>query len=201
VVPLMVRSVVRRCAPDPSCGLAFAAALLACGCTLPLEGLLGDKETTSVPIEPPVGSAAGPDYDNTLEAIRKGECWGLGARVGTCGQWLVIIQHHIDTALTSYFDPQTRRLVAQHWFDVSEEYWLFGHVDCNWTEFTETEYIVCNGPPHPSGCDPICTAGEGSSQTSIQGLVEVLIIDDFVNWRSETKYFLNINGRQSYCMS
>ena len=85
------------------------------------------------------------DYDAFVQRIRAGECSGLAARIGTCGPWLVVIESHIDNYREWYFDPETRRLVAEHVFDpmIDIQEWTVGYAAYAEEEFVQTEFIVC----------------------------------------------------------
>jgi len=88
-------------------------------------------------------------YDSVVERIRAGDCLGLGARIGTCGPWFVVIVMRIDSSRTWYFDPDTRLLVAEFVFDPMSdiETWTFGYVDCADEDFKQAEFLVCGSPP------------------------------------------------------
>jgi hypothetical protein len=89
--------------------------------------------------------AAPVDYDAHLERIRAGDCFGLGAHVGPQGSCLVIIEHHIDVAVESYYDPETKLLVAEYLYDPMSdiEEWITGHADCREEPFLQCQFILC----------------------------------------------------------
>lgn len=97
----------------------------------------------------PLSNELADSYEVMLARIRAGECFGLGAIIGTCGPWLVITQHHIDAYQSSYFAPETHLLVAQYEFGFPDEGWSFGYVDCDNTDFVETEHILCGTRAEP----------------------------------------------------
>lgn len=85
------------------------------------------------------------DYDAHLARIRAGDCRGFAARVGTCGGCLAIIEFHIDVAWESYYDPETKRLVAQYLYDPMSgvDTWTPDSTDCAAEQFVQDEFIIC----------------------------------------------------------
>ena len=110
------------------------------------------------------------EYEAHLARIRAGECFGLGARVGTRGVetdsrdgdargnsristdqprgCLVIIESGIDIAREAYYDPEAETLVAEYIYDPmnSFEGWTLGDAECAGEPFVESEHILCGGP-------------------------------------------------------
>ncbi len=126
----------------------YAAALAVLGCTASgLEPVVsGESGRTTVVAGADVQLPA--DYDAHLGRIRAADCFGLGARVGTRGACLVIIEHHIDGVRESYYDPQTKALVAEYLDDPMSNFegWTLGDAECAGEPFVESEYILCGGP-------------------------------------------------------
>ena len=126
----------------------YAAALAVLGCTAGwLEPATSNKaaEATAVAGKQDTELA---DHDAHLARIRAGDCFGLGARIGTRGACLVIIACGIDRAQESYYDPQTKALVAEYLYDPMSdiEAWTTGYTDCAAEPFVGGEYILCGGP-------------------------------------------------------
>ena len=68
----------------------------------------------------------------------------LGTGIGTCGQWLYVIESSGFHGTRSYFDPQTGLVVAQERFsdhDETDDLFVFGRVECE-PEVTDT--IPCD---------------------------------------------------------
>ena len=57
----------------------------------------------------------------------------------------MVIESHTDNYREWYFDPETRRLVAEHVFDptIDIEESTGGYAACAEEEFVQTEFIVC----------------------------------------------------------
>lgn len=139
----------------------YAAALFLLGCTAGgLDPVVPNDsgKPTIVASGQAVGGAAGAaeatatgegasltDYDAHLARIRAGDCRGLGACIGTRGRCLVIIEHRIDTAWESYYDPATGDLVAQYVYDPMSgfEDWMLGYTDCGEEQFVQDDFVVC----------------------------------------------------------
>ena len=92
----------------------------------------------------PISDQGELSYHVALKRTRGEDCFGLWANVGTCGQWLYVVETSGYGGTRYYFDVQTGLVVAQENFtDIAEEpeRFVFGHMECE-PEITET--IVCD---------------------------------------------------------
>lgn len=82
----------------------------------------------------PISTQGEDIYHAVLARARSGECLRLGTAIGTCGQWLYVVESSGYHGTRSYFDPQTGLIVAQERFtdaDETDDLFVFGHVECD----------------------------------------------------------------------